>query len=313
MFPRSFDVFGGDALAGTKKMMLWKVALIGAGAAARGMARGFRDAGIPVVSIHGRGKGSAEALVADLGLEGCRLFENAAEAAEQGNLVLLAVPDKAIVGVVSQIVREGGLSRGDLVLHLSGALPAIVMDGAGATGARIGSLHPLLSFSGEGAGPDLASATFAVEGDPEVLPLLVDLVRRLGAVPVTVDAAGKSLYHAAAAMISNYTVTLFDAGLGLFKHLGIEEKPGINGLISLLRSTLGNIDSLGVPHALTGPVARGDVNTVEGHLASLKERVPHILPLYATLGLRTLDVAARKGSLSKEDAEVMRIMFTRHL
>ena len=55
------------------------------------------------------------------------------------------------------------------------------------------------------------------------------------------------------------------------------------------------------------------MNTVEGHLASLKEKVPHILPLYAVLGLRTLDVAARKGSLSEEDAEVMRIMFARHL
>jgi predicted short-subunit dehydrogenase-like oxidoreductase (DUF2520 family) len=291
----------------------WKAVIIGAGSAAAGMLRGLSSAGIPVAAVAGRTRSACKSLLERAGVDGVPAFTRNAEAARRGDLVLLAVPDKAAAEVAAEIAREGGLEAGDLVVHLSGALTSGILDPALALGARIGSLHPLVSFATDPGEADLRGTTFAVEGPPDVVDDLEEIVRRLGAVPVAVPSEFKPLYHAAAAVVSNFTVSIFDMGATLFETIGIQPEPGLRGLVALLRSTLQNIAAVGVPGALTGPIARGDTKTVEGHLKALKEKAPGFLPVYASLGMHTIDVALRKGSLKDDEAEVMKMMFARHL
>jgi predicted short-subunit dehydrogenase-like oxidoreductase (DUF2520 family) len=296
-----------------RKDKTWNVVLIGAGSAAVGMLRGFTAAEIPVVAVGCRSKSAGKALLEKAGGGEVQLFTENAPAARLGNLVVLAVPDKAVTDVVSEIARNEGFEAGALVVHLSGALSSRALDPARASGARIGSLHPLLSFTGDGPAAAFAETTFTIEGDDDVLADLRDLVQRLGAVPVAISADQKALYHAAAAIVSNYTVGIFDMGSTLFEKIGIPREAGQQGLQALLQSTLGNIERGGVPQALTGPIARGDTKTVEGHLKALKESCPDLLSIYAALGSYTIDVARRKGTLAPDEAEIMRMMFARHL
>ncbi len=275
------------------------------------MARGFAKAGIPVKAIAGRKKSAASDLARREGLDDCSCLSHFHKAAALGNLVVIAVPDRVISQVASRISRDGGFTVGSLVIHLSGALPAAVLDGAMASGARIGSMHPLLSFTRGKEPPPLEGALFAIEGAPDVADDLSRLVTMLGGVPVVISAESKTRYHAAAAFVSNYTVTLFGMGLSLFRKIGIPEGDGAKGLVSLLRSTIKNIEEVGIPDALTGPIARGDAATVELHVSALKEHAPELLSAYASLGIRTIDLALGKGSLAAAEAEVIKTMLAR--
>jgi predicted short-subunit dehydrogenase-like oxidoreductase (DUF2520 family) len=121
-------------------------------------------------------------------------------------------------------------------------------------------------------------------------------VLRLGGVPLEIDAAAMPLYHAAAVMASNYVVALCDAAAELLGRAAPGGPPPLPALLPLVASALGALQREGLPGALTGPLARGDADTVRAHLAALAGRAPELLPLYRACGLRAADVAARQGA-----------------
>ncbi|MCX6101238.1 MAG: DUF2520 domain-containing protein, partial [Candidatus Bipolaricaulota bacterium] len=114
-----------------------------------------------------------------------------------------------------------------------------------------------------------------------------------------------TLYHVSAVLASNYLVTLLDLASALWPELGATREEGLRALLPLVRGTIENVDRLGIPAALTGPIARGDAGTVAHHLEVLGELAPHVVPVYKELALHTVSVALAKGTIDRDRARLL--------
>ena len=111
------------------------------------------------------------------------------------------------------------------------------------------------------------------------------------------------MYHAGAVAASNYLVTLLDFATRHLQALGADRRQALQALLPLVRGTLANVERLGIPGALTGPIARGDAATVAGHVAALRQRAPELLELYRVLARQTIPLAKERGGLTDRAAE----------
>ncbi|MBN1947277.1 MAG: DUF2520 domain-containing protein [Bradymonadales bacterium] len=210
---------------------------------------------------------------------------------EQVDLVLLTLADGAIRPVAGGLAPH--FRPHQVVLHTSGLLPASVLDGLGIP-ARLGSFHPLQTFADPRlAREQFAGCTIACEGELGAVQAAQELARHLEARVVTLPAGSKPAYHAAAVVASNYLVAITAIAARLLASAGIDPEQAIEMLGPLQRGTLDNLKTLGIPRALTGPVARGDFETVQSHLAAISRLAPELLPVYRQLGLVVLDLARR--------------------
>lgn len=230
-----------------------------------------------------------------------RWWRRAGKPLPVADVVVLAVRDEAI-GEVAALVMAGVADEATppILLHCSGALPSAE---AFAQLARrplgIGVLHPLRSLAGAPADSELGGVVFAIEGDVLGREAALKLAERLGATPLLLDAAQLPKYHAAAALVSNHAVALVDAGVELLASLGLPRAQATAALASLLASTARNLGTVGLPDALTGPIARGDVAVVARHLLALR---PHaeLAALYRATARRVAKVAVEKGRAGRD-------------
>lgn len=280
-----------------------KVAVIGAGRVGTAFALRLKEKGYPVVAVASRSPASAGRLAEMTGAKAC----GAEEAARAGELVLLTTPDGVIAVVAEEISREGGFCPGQFVAHASGALPAAVLSLARQAGAAVFSLHPLQSFATpELAADRLPGSYFTFEGDADALPLARRLVADLDGILFELDAAAKPLYHAAACVASNYLVTLLGLVLTLAERAGLPRDGIFPAFLPLIQGTLQNVGAVGPVTGLTGPVARGDVETIRQHARAMERDA---WELYRVLGLHTVKLARRKG-LSPETARELEKIFS---
>ena len=205
------------------------------------------------------------------------------------DIVLLAVPDAMIEEVAAALSRSGAITAGHVVLHLSGVLGADALKPLAGSGAALGSLHPLLSFGDPGSVPlRLQAAAAAVEGDERARVAAIALARRIGLAPFELDAAAKPIYHAGAVFAANFLVTIAATARRLFERAGVPPDLAARGLATLMGGVLENVIKKGAPRALTGPVKRGDAETVRTHLQALD---PADAALYRSLSKATLEIA----------------------
>lgn len=279
-----------------------RFAILGAGAVGRSLAAALSARGARVAAVASRRIESARAGAASAA--GAWATADLAAAARQGDVVVLSVPDDAIASVCEQVARAGGFRREGFAIHLSGALGSDALAPARAAGASALAFHPIQTFAQPG--PDLFEGiTCAIQGAPDAVAFGAEMARFLGATPVEVRPEDKALYHAALSVACNYLVTLAEAGRGLLEQTGLGNA-ALDALLPLLRGTVENLAHVGLPRALTGPISRGDLATLQAHLDALRDRAPDLLPLYRTLGVQTLALALRKGTVSAEQAGAMR-------
>jgi predicted short-subunit dehydrogenase-like oxidoreductase (DUF2520 family) len=222
--------------------MIGSVRVVGTGRAGGAIAARLRERGLPVAA--GR------------------------EAAADAELVILAVPD----GAISAVAR--GLAPGPWVAHVSGATPLAALD----PHRRRFSVHPLQTLSRERGPEQLDGAWAAVTAEnDEAATVARWLAETLGLRPFPLADADKPLYHAGAAIASNFLVTLYRAAASLMDETGAPRE----ALIPLMQRTMDN------GFVLTGPIARGDWSTVEAHLRALESRAPELVPLYRSLAEAT--------------------------
>jgi len=212
-------------------------------------------------------------------------------------LWLLTPPDAAIAPLATALAGTGLLRSGDVVCHCSGALPSSLLAPLRAAGAAVASVHPLKSF----ADPAAAAASFAgtwctAEGDAEALQCLQPLFERLGARVARMDAAGKTLYHAAAVLMCNDLVALMEAGLRSAEAAGLAREAALAMFGPLVRETLDNVFRIGSVRALTGPVARGDAAVVARQHEALQALDPRLAEAYRALAAVALDLARQQGT-----------------
>lgn len=278
-----------------------KIAVVGAGKVGSALALLLSRQGYPVAGVASICIDSARRVADVLKVPAT---VNPEEITKGADIVFITTPDRVIAGVAAEINKRGGFRRGQVVFHTSGAHPADEVGAARLAGAYAASLHPLQSFADiKMAMENLPGSYFALEGDAEALPLAEQIVKDLGGRSFAIAAADKPLYHAAACITSNYLVSLMHFATGLFSRFGLTREEAFDALSPLVRGTINNISQVGPVQALTGPIARGDGTTLEGHIKALKNVGEQELDLYSKLGLYTVRVALEKGSINAKEAK----------
>jgi len=218
-----------------------------------------------------------------------------AAAAAAAGPVIIAVPDGAVSRTAAGLARARGSWADRVVVHTSGLLPAAVLAPLARRGARVASLHPAQSFPQKGMPPSaFEGITWGLEGDAVAIEAAEAMVRDLHGNILLLAARDKALYHAACALASNALVALEWTAVGLFGRAGIAPDAAAEALLPLVQGTLQNVKSLGLENALTGPILRGDVATVEAHLEALGSD-PGAREIYTALGKRILELAKERG------------------
>jgi len=267
---------------------LTPVAVVGAGRVGAALAALLARRGVEIVGLWSRSEAGAAAASALVG-QPCAHGPFPA-AIGRAALVVLAVRDAVLPAVAGALLDGGLLRSARVVLHCGGARPAAeALAPLAGCGAARGTLHPLLAVADAARGATLlGDAFFAVEGDPAARDTARALVRDIGARHFELDGAQMTGYHAAAVLASNHPVALWAAAAELLGQAGVPPEMAPRALATLARSVVDNVERLGPAAALTGPVQRGDLDTVRRHLDLLEERDPTLAALYRVCSLATL-------------------------
>ncbi|WP_321494653.1 Rossmann-like and DUF2520 domain-containing protein [uncultured Desulfobacter sp.] len=239
---------------------------------------------------------------------GCGMvFDTAAQCARAADIVFITTPDGFIEPVCEDLARQSALGPKTMVFHLSGAHSSEILAPAKQAGAVVGSIHPLQAFTPYEPGQEnpFKGINISVEGDPDAVAQGKDIAAALGALAFAIPTESKILYHASAVVASNYLVSLVRFALTLLMETGLREDAAFEILSPLIQGTLSNIGSKGCTRALTGPVARGDHETVSRHLADIDQKLPQFSTLYRLLGSHTLDIAKDGGGLPEEAKQIL--------
>lgn len=258
------------------------------------------------VAVGGRRPERARQAALEAGERACACSID--QAASAGRLVLLTVSDPAIEPLCGDLAGRGKLRRGQVVAHCSGLLDSEILAPARQAGCHVGSLHPLATFPTVAAACEAFDYTWCfVEGDQPAVDALEEFSRRLGAARcVRLRPGRKALYHASAVFACNYLAALLDAAADLAHQAGVADRQALPALEGLVRATVDNVLTLGPAAALTGPIARGDTRAVRLHLDSMADLDPTLVNLYRQAGLRTVELALKKGSIDEVQAQAMR-------
>jgi predicted short-subunit dehydrogenase-like oxidoreductase (DUF2520 family) len=278
--------------------MSLRVAVIGAGRMGQGLALALSRSGADVALL-GR---TAKPVPRPLALE----VADWRKPVGRAEIVLVATPDAAIPSVAGRLAQEGALGQGQSVLHLSGLLTREALAPLAGTGAGLGSFHPLQTVVDPQSAQDRLRGAYAgVEGDDRACAAGETLAGLLGMTAVFIPADAKARYHAGATLVANYTVALMGMAVRLAEEAGVPQEIAQRFYLPLLLGATENLERFGPVTALTGAIRRGDLGTVEAHLAALSagDRV-----LYAVVGLEALSLARQAGLDAAAAAALERLL-----
>jgi predicted short-subunit dehydrogenase-like oxidoreductase (DUF2520 family) len=275
-----------------------RVGVVGAGRVGTALAVALRQAGHEVVAASAVSDASVRRVARNL--PGAAIMQPS-EVVGAADLVLLAVPDDALPALVAGLAATGAAFEGRLVAHVSGRHGLAVLEPAVRAGALPLALHPVMTFTGRPDDIDkLAGISFGVTAPDALRPVAEALVVEMGGEPVFIADDQRDLYHAALASAANHLVTLVVQAMDLLAGAGVAQPARMLG--PLLGAALDNALRLG-DAALTGPVARGDADTVASHIRALRADAPEALPAYLALARLTADRAVAAGTLAAADAQ----------
>ncbi|MBB6627433.1 DUF2520 domain-containing protein [Nocardioides sp. KIGAM211] len=281
----------------------FRVGVVGAGRVGAVLAAALGAAGHHVVAAAGESDASHQRI--DALLPGTPNAKPSA-VARSCDLLLLTVPDDMLPNVVAMLAASGALHEGQYVVHTSGRHGLAVLEPARAVGARTIALHPAMTFTGTAVDLGrLAGCVFGLTAGPAEQAAAEDLVADLGGRPMWVAEEMRTLYHAGLAHGANHLVTLVTEAMEMLAAAGADDPAGT--LRPLLTAALDNALEHG-DAALTGPIVRGDANTVRDHLAEIRANAPQTLTSYVALARATLDRAVTDGRLLPIRAAKIRLL-----
>lgn len=285
-----------------------RVGFIGAGRVAKALAWGLAGSKHSVVAAASRSMGSAEQLAARIA--GCRAAADAQDVVDRADLVFITVPDDAIAAVAAGLKWRQGVA----VVHCSGATEVAVLEPAARAGAEIGGFHPLQLF----ADPDVALAglpgcTIAIEAEGPLSSQLELLAASLQCRTMRLPPGCRARYHVGAHYAGGFVIALLKQATDLWQSFGIEREDTIRALLPLLRGTAASVERSGLAQGLAGTYSRGDIGTLEKHLAELARAGPDALHLYCELALRSIPLGLERGGYDEKHADAMRVLLRRAL
>ena len=263
-----------------------RIGFIGAGKVGFSLGRYFTEHKVCVSGYYSRNLNSSKEAAA---FTKTKYYEQLTEIIEESDTLFLTVPDGSIREVYSEIIQSD--IEGKCLVHCSGAMSSMIFSGIGQKGARGCSVHPICAVSDKLTGyQDLSKAYFTIEGKD--VADVEELIRSCGNVVEAISAEDKVKYHAAAVCASNLVAGLYDLAAGLLKDCGLSESFAGHALQPLFMGNAENVVSVGAVRALTGPVERADITTVEKHLVALEGEEREI---YRLLSRHLVDVAKQKN------------------
>lgn len=269
-----------------------RIGVVGAGRVGAVLAAAFREAGHDIVAV--AGESDASRIRIQTLLPGIAVRKPSA-VARAADILLVTVPDDALRNVVAMLSAAGAIHDGQYVVHTSGRHGTDVLAAAAERGARVAAVHPAMTFTGTDLDvPRLPATVFGCTGADEVRPVVEGLVTDLHARTVWVDEEQRVRYHAALAHGANHLVTLVQQAGELLRGAGVDAPADV--VRPLMQAALDNALAYG-DAALTGPIARGDVQTVREHLRTLADAPPATLESYVAMGRATANRAALDGRL----------------
>lgn len=277
---------------------LGEVFILGAGPVARALARTLREAGHGSLQLWARREESARKAALETGVTANA--ERWPDAMRSADTLLFAVRDDAIGELAVELQAAGILDQPKTLLHCAGSLAA--QDAFGDISVPmlgLGLCHPLRAISA-GMSGNFRQTTFGVQGDVKGLASATLLVQALGASSIELQAGQMPAYHAAAAIASNYIVALMDLARDVLVQAGVDGADTQLAFASLAKGAIANVAERGIPDALTGPIRRGDADTVHGHLEALGLGPSANLEAYRVLGRRCLALAEVCGDAEPE-------------
>ncbi len=262
-----------------------RVAIVGTGRMGQGLGHAFGRAGYPVVLL----SRSHRTLQLPLSVE----VDDWAGRLREAEVVLIATPDEAIPMVAARLGGEEAIGPDHAVFHVSGWLDRHAMEALEPTKAALGSFHPLQAIASPASAPELLrGACVGIEGDRRAVRIGKRMAYDLGLTPVEIPPGAKAGYHAGATIVASYTVALMALATRVVERAGVAPELAGGLYVPLLRGVTANLAEVDPVHALTGPIMRGDVETVRAHLAVLAEEER---ALYRALGRFSLELARTKG------------------
>jgi predicted short-subunit dehydrogenase-like oxidoreductase (DUF2520 family) len=289
------------------------IGIIGAGAVGTALAGLFLDAGHDICGIATRTPSSLEKHLSLLDLPSEHGFSGPGSWCSAADLLFITVPDDQISGVADHIAGKELLSDDTLSVHCSGAHTAEQLLAPLEDPSRdlsIGSFHPLQTIPDPESGmQSIPGARVAVEGAPEVCSELASLAEQIGTRPFVIPPDRKDLYHAAAVFASNHLISVLSVAAELMREATDDEVDPLEALKPLIDASVSNAVNNSPESALTGPAARGDEDTIDVHRSSIEEVDGDYVELYVELTNHCLEIARRRGDLSKELVDRLRSRF----
>ena len=269
-----------------------RTAIVGTGRVAQALGRLLADAGVPIVAVAGRTPDHAQRAAAFIGpeVEAARIRD----IPSLSDRILIAVADAGIPSVVDDL--SDGSVRGGIALHTSGAHGPMLLDALAVRGVSCGVLHPLQTVADRERGvAALRGAHFGIGGGAAAVDWAEQLVAAVGGTPLRIRDQGFASYHAGAVMASNAVVAAIDAAVVLLGASGVDRSAALQALRPLCLTSAQNAFDIGPEAALTGPVQRGDAETIRTHAAALASSPRHVADLYRASARALLDIARRRG------------------
>jgi predicted short-subunit dehydrogenase-like oxidoreductase (DUF2520 family) len=275
-----------------------KIGIIGAGKVGIALGHVLQNKGFAIVAVASRRDESLE--LARNYIPGGSLYtKNVSEVVREADVIAIATQDREINAVAQEIFRKADKLDRKLFFHTSGAHPATELSPLEQKGAILGSLHPLQTFPDVNSGIVALPKTYIfIEGDEKAIPVLDLLASTIGFKAVKIESKNKVLYHLSAVFVCNLLTALMHTGEGIVNRIGIDLTP----FFPIIETTLRNIEKKGPLLSLTGPVVRGDAETVASHLEAIKGMEPQE-SVYRMLSLVALEMARERKTLKPEEME----------
>lgn len=279
---------------------MYPVGVIGAGVVGSSVAVTLFQKGYPIRGVCSKQGASAATLAAQVnGVQ----KDDPEDVLEEARIIFLTTPDREISNVAAKLAVSGKVHNEHIFIHMSGALPLSILAPLQEKGAGICSLHPLQAFAGvKKAVENLPGTWFALQHDGKTGEIGHQLVRDMGGQAFSIRDEQKALYHLGASMASNFLVALVHLASGIYGKIGLSREEAVQALMPLLKGTLDNIETMGSVQALTGPIARGDEETVRRHIKAFDQGDILFHQIYQSLGAYTVQVALEKGSINRDQA-----------
>lgn len=289
-------------------MALPRINVVGAGKLASTLVRLFTDSGmLQAGDFYNRSPAHTEAAIKFCG---SGRVAHSLNTMTNADIWLIGTPDDAITQTASKLAQAKDHWHGTVVFHASGLHSSALLAPLRAKGAFVASAHPAHSFARpQQSLGSYAGSTCTLEGDDQAIARLGPLFEKIDSTVIAIPRQGKALYHVATVLAANYLVALQRASLDLLERAGLESAAATSLIQALMSNALSNTETLGATGALTGPVTRGDLDTLNAHLKALAADSPETLALYRELGKVAINIARDQARLSETTLGTMEDLF----